>query len=108
MMMTFSKYLINAISLVVYLTSQKSGHYTLAFTTSSFTSSRNNHHQSKSRNIIQLNNVPPPGLDADPQIIKEAADRESPPQSFFQLQINCARASEIAIRDGHKLIEIEV
>lgn len=54
-----------------------------------------------------LYNVPPPSIDGDPVTIKEAADRESPPQSFFQLQVNCARAAELAIRDGHKLIEVE-
>lgn len=52
-------------------------------------------------------NVPPPGINSDPAEIKDAADREGPPQSFYQLQINCARAAELAIRDGNKLIEIE-
>ena len=56
----------------------------------------------------QLFNVPPPGTDADEATIKDAADREAPPQSFFQLQANCARAAELAIRDGHKLLEVEV
>jgi len=55
-----------------------------------------------------LFNVPPPGTDADPQTIKAASDREAPPQSFYQLQINCARAAELAIKDGHRLIEVEV
>jgi hypothetical protein len=39
--------------------------------------------------------------------IKDAADRESPPQSFFQLQKNSVRAVQSALRDGHKLLEIE-
>mmetsp|Transcript_555 Transcript_555/g.972 ORF Transcript_555/g.972 Transcript_555/m.972 type:complete len:406 (-) Transcript_555:180-1397(-) len=54
-----------------------------------------------------LYNVPPPSIDGDPNAIKDTADRESPPQSFFQLQLNCARAAELAIRDGHRLIEVE-
>lgn len=53
-------------------------------------------------------NVPPPGTNADAATLKDAADRESPPQSFYQLQANCARATELAIKDGHKLLEIEV
>jgi hypothetical protein len=35
-------------------------------------------------------NVPPPGIDADAATLKDASDRESPPQSFYQLQANCA------------------
>lgn len=55
----------------------------------------------------KLFNVPPPSSDAEPEVLKESSSRESPPQSFYQLQINCARAAEIAIKDGHKLIEVE-
>lgn len=55
-----------------------------------------------------LYNVPPPSTNGDPAVIKDVADREGPPQSFYQLQINCARAAELAIRDGYKLIEVEV
>lgn len=55
----------------------------------------------------QLFNVPPPSADADEASVKDSADREKPPQSFYQLQVNCAKAAELAIRDGHKLIEVE-
>ena len=55
----------------------------------------------------QLFNVPPPAAD-DVVGVKKAADRESPPQSFYELQINCARAAKLAIKDGYKLIEVEV
>eukprot|EP00559_Dactyliosolen_fragilissimus_P000684 CAMPEP_0184867106 /NCGR_PEP_ID=MMETSP0580-20130426/25047_1 /TAXON_ID=1118495 /ORGANISM="Dactyliosolen fragilissimus" /LENGTH=400 /DNA_ID=CAMNT_0027367155 /DNA_START=90 /DNA_END=1292 /DNA_ORIENTATION=- len=55
----------------------------------------------------QLYNVPPPGIDADASTLKEASDRESPPSSFYELQINSARAAELAIRDGYRLIEVE-
>ena len=58
--------------------------------------------------IIKNYNVPPPSVDSDPNDIKKASDREAPPSSFFQLQINCARSAELAIRNGHKLIEVEV
>ena len=54
-----------------------------------------------------LYNVPPPSLD-DPEAVKAAADRESPPQSFYELQINSARAAQLAINDGFKLLEVEV
>lgn len=54
----------------------------------------------------RLYNVPPPSLD-DPEAVKAAADRESPPQSFFQLQINSARATQLAMDDGYQLLEIE-
>jgi len=57
--------------------------------------------------IIKNYNVPPPSVDSDPNDIKKASDREAPPSSFFQLQINCARSAELAIRNGHKLIEVE-
>lgn len=54
-------------------------------------------------------NVPPkPILDEDSvAALKDAADREAPPQSFFQLQKNSVRAVQSALRDGHKLLEIE-
>jgi hypothetical protein len=99
--MIFSLYVIS--TLLVYLS--QSG-FTLAFTTSSI-ATRNSLSTFHRSGVSPLKNVPPPGIDADPQTIKEAADRESPPQSFFQLQVNCARAAELAIRDGHKLLEIE-
>jgi len=51
--------------------------------------------------------VPPLGIDADTADLKAASDRESPPESFYQLQINSARAAELAIRDGYKLLEVE-
>ena len=54
-----------------------------------------------------LYNVPPPSVD-DPEALKDAADRESPPASFFELQINSARAAQAAINDGYKLLEVEV
>ena len=56
----------------------------------------------------KLYNVPPLPSDADSATIKASSDREGPPQSFFQLQINCARAAELAIKDGYKLLEVEV
>ncbi len=54
-------------------------------------------------------NVPPKSiLDEDSVAeLKDAADREAPPQSFFQLQKNSVRAVQSALRDGHKLLEIE-
>jgi hypothetical protein len=56
----------------------------------------------------RLYNVPPPAETDDPVVVKKYADTEKPPSSFFELQINCARAARLAMQDGHKLIEIEV
>ena len=57
----------------------------------------------------KLYNVPAKGYnDADSASIKDSANREPPPQSFYQLGLNSVRAAELAIADGNKLIEIEV
>ena len=56
-----------------------------------------------------LFNVPPKSTsDTDPASLKDSANREPPPQSFYQLGVNSVRAAELAIKDGNKLIEIEV
>lgn len=62
----------------------------------------------KNRNIA-LFNVPPETLASTSNMddIKSSADRQSPPQNFFELQQNCQRATELAISDGLKLLEIE-
>jgi len=51
-------------------------------------------------------NVPPPS-ETDVEAVKAGADREAPPASFFELQINCARATRLAMADGYKLLEVE-
>lgn len=55
----------------------------------------------------RLFDVPAPSTN-DNVNLKSKADREKPPQSFFELNMNCARAAKLAIADGHKLIEVEV
>jgi hypothetical protein len=55
----------------------------------------------------RLYNVPPPSAD-DKVATKTYSDREKPPSSFYELQINCARAAKLAMADGHQLLEIEV
>lgn len=63
---------------------------------------------SNSISSSKLYNVPPKAVtDADPSTIKDAADRQAPPQSFYQLGVNSVRAAELAILDGNKLIEVE-
>lgn len=52
----------------------------------------------------RLHNVPP---STDPVAVKALSDRESPPASFYELQINCARAAKLAMKDGHQLLEVE-
>uniref|UniRef100_A0A7S4QDH7 DUF1995 domain-containing protein n=2 Tax=Ditylum brightwellii TaxID=49249 RepID=A0A7S4QDH7_9STRA len=59
-----------------------------------------------STSFTKLYNVPPPAAD-DPVALKEASDREKPPQSFYQLQIQSARAAKLAIDDGFRLVEVE-
>lgn len=54
-----------------------------------------------------LCNVPPPSAD-DVETIKDSSDRESPPQSFYELQLSSAKAAKLAIKDGFKLLEVEV
>lgn len=53
-----------------------------------------------------LHNVPPPSTE-DPASLKESSDREKPPASFFELQINSARAAQLAIDAGERFIEVE-
>lgn len=58
--------------------------------------------------ITQLYNVPPQTSESmSKEDIKSSADRQSPPQSFFELQQNCQRAAELAIADGFQLLEVE-
>jgi hypothetical protein len=61
-----------------------------------------------STTTTRLFNVPPPSAADDPVALKTYADREKPPSSFYELQINCARAAKLAMADGHLLLEIEV
>jgi len=62
-------------------------------------------HHSKTTRLF---NVPPPSAAADdPVALKTYANREKPPASFYELQINCARAAKLAMADGHLLLEIE-
>uniref|UniRef100_A0A7S4IJG4 DUF1995 domain-containing protein n=1 Tax=Odontella aurita TaxID=265563 RepID=A0A7S4IJG4_9STRA len=56
--------------------------------------------------MSRLYNVPPPSAD-DPAAVKESADKQTPPASFYQLQIDSARAALLAMDDGYRLIEVE-
>lgn len=61
------------------------------------------------RTALQMN-VPLPSIEggATPEEIKAAADKMAPPGSFYELQIASVRAAEDAIRDGYRLLEVEV
>lgn len=76
----------------------------LAWTTTTMTNSPSTRTASSA---TRLYNVPPPSAD-DPVALKTYSDREKPPGSFYELQINCARAAKLAMEDGHNLLEIEV
>lgn len=54
----------------------------------------------------RLNNVPPPSED-DAEAFREYASKQPPPASFFELQQDCVRATRMAIKDGHRLLEVE-
>jgi Domain of unknown function (DUF1995) len=54
----------------------------------------------------RLNNVPPPS-EEDAVAFREYASKQPPPASFFELQQDCVRATRMAIKDGHRLLEIE-
>jgi len=51
-------------------------------------------------------NVPPPSVN-DVEAYKEYANKQAPPASFFELQQDCVKAAQLALRDGHKLLEVE-
>lgn len=53
-----------------------------------------------------LFNIPPPAEDNVAEF-KAFADSQSPPQSFYELQQDAIRATRLARRDGHKLLEVE-
>lgn len=61
---------------------------------------------SAARSSTRLNNVPPPA-EGDVVAFKEYASKQSPPKSFFELQQDCIRATRLAMRDGHRLLEVE-
>lgn len=54
-------------------------------------------------------NIPAPTAEggATPDELKTSADSASPPASFFELQRASVRAAQMAIDDGHRLLEIE-
>lgn len=58
------------------------------------------------QSTTRLFNVPPPST-SDPEALKKASDREPPPASFYDLQIKSSRATQLAIEDGYKLVEVE-
>jgi len=53
-----------------------------------------------------LHNVPPPASD-DVEAIREYSSKQPPPASFFQLQQDCLAATQRAISDGLRLMEVE-
>ena len=53
-----------------------------------------------------LFNVPPPSTD-DKEAFKKFADKQPAPASFFELQQDCIRSVELAIKDGIQLMEVE-
>lgn len=62
--------------------------------------------QHSSSSSTKLFNIPPPSVD-DKEAFKAYADKQSAPASFFELQSDCLRSTQLAIRDGYDLLEIE-
>lgn len=54
----------------------------------------------------RLYNVPPPA-EEDTVAFAEYASKQSPPSSFYELLQDSIRATRLAIKDNHKLLEIE-
>lgn len=54
----------------------------------------------------RLYNVPPPSVE-DADAYKAYADKQAPPASFFELQQDCVKAAQLALKDGNKLLEVE-
>lgn len=54
----------------------------------------------------RLYNIPPP---SETDIVEFAAfaSKQPPPSSFYELQQDCIRATRLARRDGHTLLEVE-
>ncbi len=51
-------------------------------------------------------NIPPPSEESVAEFT-EYSSKLSPPSSFFELQQDSIRATRLALKDGHKLLEIE-
>lgn len=58
------------------------------------------------RPLTSLNNVPPPA-EEDVVAFRDYASKQPPPASFYELQQDCIRSVRLALRDNHKLLEIE-
>ena len=54
----------------------------------------------------RLHNVPPPS-EENVKEFTEFASKQTPPASFYELQQDCIRATRIARKDGHRLLEVE-
>ena len=66
-------------------------------------------HQHRSSTTRMMMNIPIPTKEggATPEEIKVAANATPPPASFYELQRASIRATQRAMADGHKLLEIE-
>jgi hypothetical protein len=67
-------------------------------------------HSNNARLVPLRMNVPLPSIEggATPEEVKAGADKMAPPGSFYELQIASVRSAEGAIRDGFRLLEVEV
>lgn len=77
-----------------------------AFTTTSIASSAITSTSTSTSTNTKLYNVPPPSMN-DVEGTKTYASKQSPPSSFFQLQQDCLLATQRALKDSHRLLEIE-
>lgn len=56
--------------------------------------------------LTRVHNIPPPSEESVAEFT-EYSSKLAPPSSFFELQQDSIRATRLALRDGHKLLEIE-
>jgi len=67
---------------------------------------RRRQQQREAGSSTKLFNIPPPSTD-DKEAFKAYADKQPAPSSFFELQQDCFRSAELAMRDGYDLLEVE-
>ena len=73
------------------------------------TTLRFHHHRlpyTTTTSTVRLYNIPPP---SERNVVEftEYASKQAPPASFYELQQDCVRATRLARRDGHRLLEVE-
>ena len=104
------KFLLNGLTAVLILPSTAAFQPAITHITPTISTTPKTSAARRPNNLTIHRNVPLPSIEggASPEEVKAAADKMAPPASFYELQIASVRAAEDAIRDGYRLLEIEV